>query len=80
MGDTIKVGQRPVDDIASFIYRAYYDPVYRVSKAALEPVVAAISDVIRESVANAVKDGISEAVSSPDFIKDMLFGRKKARG
>lgn len=79
MGDTIRVGQEPIGDIASFIYRAYYDPVYRVSKAALEPVVAAISDVIRESVANAVKDGISEAVSSPDFIKDLFFGRRQKR-
>lgn len=80
MSDRLKVGREAlIGDIASQIQRAYYGPVYRISKAALEPVVAAISDVIRESVAEAVKDGIRDAVMSTDFIGDILFGRKKRR-
>jgi ABC-type transporter lipoprotein component MlaA len=80
MSDKIKSGQQAViDDIASFINRAYYDPVYRISKAALEPVVAAFSDVIRESVAEAVKDGIRDAITSTDFITELFFRRKSKR-
>lgn len=80
MSDRLKVGREALfDDIAAQIYGAYYGPVYRVSKAALEPVVAAISDVIRESVAEAVKDGVRDAVSSTDFIGELFFGRRRRR-
>ncbi len=61
------------------IKRAYYDSVYRITKAALEPVVAATSDVIRESVSVAVRDGVRDAVSSTDFIGDLIFGRRRRK-
>lgn len=68
-----------MDTIANNIKRAYYDSVYRVTKAALEPVVAAISDVLRDSVSEALKDGIHDAVSSTDFVGDLIFGWRKKR-
>lgn len=80
MSDRLKVGlEAPIVSIAHNIHRAYYDSTYRVTKAILEPVVAAISDVLRESVSEALKDGIRDAVTSTDFIGDLIFGRRRRR-
>lgn len=65
--------------VAHNIKRAYYDTVYGVTKAVLEPVVAATSDVLRESVSEALKDGIRDAVTSTDFFGDLIFGRRKKK-
>ena len=66
-------------NIIANIQRAYSDSVYRITKAALEPVVAAISDVIRESVAEAVKEGVKDALTPADFLGDFIFGRRRKR-
>lgn len=79
MSDRINLGQGPFSDIVAQIKRAYYDSVYRITKAALEPVVAATSDVIKEVVTEAVRDGVKDAFSSTDFIVDLLFGRWKKK-
>lgn len=71
--------RRPLNNIALKIQRAYYDFVYRMTRAALEPVVAAISDVIRESVAEGVKDGIADALTPTDIIGDFFFGRRRKK-
>ena len=65
-------------NIATF-KRAYYDLVYQITKAALEPVVAATSDVIQEAVSVAVRDGVKDAVSSTDFVGDLIFGRRRRK-
>lgn len=79
MNDTIELGREAILNIVANIERAYYGSVYRITKAALEPVVAATSDVIKETVTEAVKDGVKDAVSSTDFISDLLFGRWKRK-
>ena len=61
------------------IERAYHGSVYRITKAALEPVVAATSDVIRESVSEAVREGVRDALSPADFIGDLISGRRKRK-
>lgn len=67
--------------IVKDIQRAYYGVVYDVTKAALEPVVAAVHDVVRDSVCRAIRDGIKDAVTPTDRITDLvsgfIFGRKK---
>lgn len=68
-----------MEDIARNIKKAYYDAVYGTTKVILEPVVAAISDVLRESVSEAMKDGIKDAISSTDFVGDLLFGGWRKR-
>ena len=71
--------RRPLNNIALKTKRAYYDLVYRITRAALEPVVAAISDVIRESVAEGVKNGIAEALTPTDIFGDFFFGRRRRK-
>lgn len=68
-----------MDDIVSTIKKTYYDAVYGATKVLLEPVVAAMGDVIRESVSDSVKDGIRDAVASTDFVGDLLFGWRKGK-
>lgn len=68
-----------MDNIATNLKRAYYDSVYRATKVALGPVVAAISDVLRESVYVAFKEGISDAVSSTDFFGELIFGKRRKK-
>jgi hypothetical protein len=83
MGDKIKLGREaPLRDIASNIKRTYYDAIYGATKVALEPVVAAISDVISDSVSRAVQEGIQEALHPETIsssIREFLFGKKKQR-
>jgi hypothetical protein len=66
-----------MDDIVKSIQRAYYDAVYGVTKAALEPVVAATNDVLREAVCEAFRQGMRDAFSPTERIGDFLFGRKR---
>lgn len=79
MDDRLKLGREALENIAVNLQRTYYDSVYRATKVILEPVVVAIGDVLRESVAEALKDGIRDAVSSTDFIGDLLFGRRRRK-
>jgi len=79
MDDRLKLGREALDGIAINIQRTYYDSVYRATRVVLEPVVVAIGDVLRESVAEALKDGIRDAVSSTDFIGDLIFGRRRKK-
>jgi len=79
MSDTLKLGREALMEHIATIERAYYGSVYRITKAALEPVVAATSDVIRESVSEAVRDGVRDAFSSTNLIGDLIFGRGKRK-
>lgn len=60
--------------IALNIKRAYHGVVYNISKAALEPVVAAFSDVVQDHVRQAVIDGVKDAMSPTDRLADALSG------
>lgn len=66
-----------MDSIASKAKRAYYDSVYGVTKAILEPVVAAISDVLQETVSEALKEGIRDAFKPTEVFGDLFFGRRR---
>lgn len=66
-----------MDNIASKAKRAYYDAVYGATKAILEPVVAAISDVLQETVSEALKEGIRDAFKPSDVLGDLFFRRRK---
>ena len=79
MSARLKLGREALTENIATIKRAYYDSVYGITKAALEPVVAATSDVIRESVSEAVRDGVKDAFSSTDFIGDLVFGRRRRK-
>jgi hypothetical protein len=79
MSDRLKLGRERLTESIAIIERAYYDSVYRITKAALEPVVAATSDVIQESVSVAVREGVRDAFSSTDFIGDLIFGRRRRK-
>jgi hypothetical protein len=79
MGDRLKLGREALMENIAIIERAYYGSVYRITKAALEPVVAATSDVIRESVSVAVREGVKDALSPTDFIGDLIFGRRRRK-
>lgn len=75
--DRLKVGREALDNIASRAKRAYYDSVYGVTKAILEPVVAATSDVLQETVSQALKEGIRDAFKPTDMLGELFFGRRK---
>lgn len=80
MGDRLKLDREVHSgDIAIKIYRAYYDSTYRISKAILEPVVDAISDVTRENIGKAVQLGVRDALISTDFLSEVLFGKWKKK-
>jgi hypothetical protein len=79
MGDRLKLGREALMENIAIIERAYYGSVYRITKAALEPVVAATGDVIRESVSVAVREGVKDALSPTDFIGDLIFGRRRRK-
>jgi hypothetical protein len=79
MSDRLKLGREALMENIATIERAYYDSVYRITKAALEPVVAATSDVIRDSVSEAVREGVRDALSPADFIGDLFSGRRKRK-
>jgi hypothetical protein len=79
MSARLKVGREALKYSIDKIERAYFDSVYRITKAILEPVVAATSDVIKESVAEAVKEGVREAFTPTEFIGDLIFGRARKR-
>jgi hypothetical protein len=79
MSARLKVGREALQYSIDKIERAYFDSVYRITKAILEPVVAATSDVIKESVAEAVKEGVREAFTPTEFIGDLIFGRARKR-
>lgn len=68
--------KRSLNSIVSDLQRAYFDSVYRVTRAALEPVVAAISDAVRDAVTEAVRDGIDDAIPPMGVIGDFIFGRR----
>lgn len=57
------------ENISNKLERAYYDTIYRVSKATFQPVVAAMRDVIEESF---------EPASPTDFVGSFLrwLGRR----
>ncbi|BCO56103.1 hypothetical protein MINTM005_13470 [Mycobacterium intracellulare] len=57
-----------LNDIGRQIYRAYYSTTYRASKAILSPVVGAFSDVIQETVAAAVHEGVKDAIRQTTHI------------
>jgi hypothetical protein len=65
------------DNIAHQIQRAYSDSVYRITKAVLAPVVAAIRDVLTEAVTEAFQQGIRDALSPTELIGEFLFGRRR---
>ena len=79
MSARLQLGRETLTEHIATIKRAYYDSVYRVTKAALEPVVAATSDVIREYVSEAVREGVKDALSPADFIGDLISGRRKRK-
>lgn len=79
MDDKLELGREALDSIVTNLQRTYYDSVYRATRVILEPVVVAIGDVLRESVAEALKDGIRDAVTSTDFIGDLIFGRRRKK-
>jgi hypothetical protein len=54
-------------DIGIKIYRAYYRASYCATKAILTPVVAASAGVISQTLSDAVKQGIQEALPKPDL-------------
>jgi hypothetical protein len=66
-------------DIVTNVKKTYYEAVYGVTKVLLEPVVAAVSDVLRESVSESLKDGIHDALISTDFVGDLIFGRRRKK-
>lgn len=65
-----------MDSIVFDTKRAYYDAVYAASKAILEPVVVAFSDVLQESIKHAVRQGVKDALVPADGF-GKLFGRRK---
>lgn len=58
------------------IYRAYYDTAYGVTKAAFQPVVAAISDTISENFSSVVEETVDEAIGPLSGVVEFLFGKK----
>jgi molybdopterin-guanine dinucleotide biosynthesis protein A len=79
MNDRIELGREALKYSIEKIERAYFDTVYRATKAILEPVVAATSDVIKESVTEAIKEGVREAFTPTEFLGDLIFGRARKR-
>jgi len=79
MSDRLNLGREVMLGNIAKIERAYYGSVYRITKAALKPVVAATSDVIQEYISVAVKDGVKDALSSTDLIGELFFGRRKRK-
>lgn len=71
----LKCAIRHLDSIVFDTKRAYYDAVYAASRAVLEPVVVAFSDVLQESVKHAVKEGVKDAFRPADRF-GVLFGRR----
>ena len=52
--------------MASKLKRAYYEFMYELTKAALEPVVAAFNDVLLEALSRSVRAGIRDAFRGDD--------------
>lgn len=67
------------EHIAADIYSAYCEFSYETTKAILTPVMGAVADVLQETIANAIREGFSDAVGIPvDVIGNLLVGRKKS--
>jgi hypothetical protein len=77
MSDRLKLGREAFQSGITYIHRAYRGFVYEVTKASLEPVVAATSDVIREAVAQAVREGVKDAFTPANVFGDLFFNRRK---
>ncbi len=60
------------------IYRVYYDTTYKVTKTALQPVVAAFTDTFSEAITSAVEEGINNAVRKNPTVGffNSLLGKK----
>lgn len=72
----LKVAGDHLNELGIRLHRAYFDAVYRVTRAILEPVVAATSEAIQESFTSALREGIKEALDPAELVGYFL-GRKK---
>lgn len=60
--DKIEVDRDIDPGVATPFRRAYYEFAYGLTKAALEPVVAALCDVLVDAFSRSVRDGVQDAV------------------